>query len=90
MKQAIDSLKESLAAGSAYEGQQTVKATTRRLRSRRKVSSGYALLGEAAVLLWRAGELSCALDLAKALLQVHKSVGLAARQKRLPASTLES
>ena len=67
--QVIDRLKESLAAGSAYEGLQSVKAANRRLRTRGQLSSGYSLLGEAASLLWMAGQLSGSLDLAKTLLQ---------------------
>lgn len=71
--QALDRVKAALEAGSAYEAQQTVKATSRRLQARGKKGSAYNLLSSAAIALWDGKEFSCALDLGKALLQVGKS-----------------
>jgi len=75
VRKALDRVKAALEAGSAYEAQQTVKATSRRLQARGKKGSAYNLLSSAAIALWDGKEFSCALDLGKALLQNCKDDG---------------
>lgn len=69
--QAIARLREGLAAGDAYEAQQSVKTAYHRLKARRQLEEGYDLLQQAAVVQFGAGQFTCGLELAKLLVEVN-------------------
>lgn len=72
MKGAMERIRSSIAEGSSYEAQQTLKTMHHRCRAKKQMDESYAVLRDGAVMQLEKGQVTCGVELGLLLVEASQ------------------